>query len=1025
MLRAETGYKFAHCNFIALIAASRPGDRREYRAKSIRFSFHSPRMLLLLSSVLCLALSGCIADVVNRSDLQTLAASANSVNLGNVTVGTTVSASVSLVNSNSVPVKISQVSFTGQSFSIAGQTSLPVSVAAGGTYNLNFNFDPAAVGPATSQMTITSDASTKATLISLSGTGVAEAQSPVQLSAVSCSSASMTGSGTNACTVTISGAAPVGGFNVSLSSNNAAVSAPATVTVKASATTAQFTANVLPVSSTQAVKLSASAGNLTTSFALELNAAISTLSISATSVTFGNVAVNEPVTHSVTMKSTGTAPVTISAATITGAGFTIAQNTFPISLSPGQTVTLGVQFDPAAAGAAAGQLTVTSNSSTNSSAAISLSGTGEAEAQTAVQLSAIICSSASITGSGTDVCTLTITSSAPGGGLNVNVSSNNTSVQVPAVVTVPANATTVQFTATISSVPTPQSATLLALLNGVSERIVLQLNAYTPILTISTTTVAFGDAPLNAALTQSVTITSNGKAPLMISAARLTGAEFTVNGAVFPLTLGPAQTVTLSVKFNPTIAGAAIGQLSITSNSSTGTTTLVQLSGTGTAGQHTVQLSPGQDIQSAVNAAPTGTTFLLLPGVYRMQSVQPKNYDTFIGQPGVIFNGSELLSFQSSGSNNNLWVAKAVASPPDSGECQSNYPMCIYDQDLFIDGQLQTPASVLAGLQPGSWYFDRANNNVYIPTDPAEHSIELGMTQFAFCCYAIGVEIEDIVVQEYATPAQWGAITGANNWTVDHVVSQWNHGAGIDVWTGSIENSSSLHNGQIGVKILSGIDSSVISNEIAWNNYAGYETSWEAGGSKFWNTTNLLVQSNYVHDNNGPGLWTDNNNVGTVYEYNTVENNAAAGIQHEISYNAIIANNIVTGNANNPGSSIWNSQILVANSQNVQVYGNTVQVSSGGGDGIGILNEQRGTGSLGVWVAANNSVSNNTVTYLGANGTSGLLDYLGGNTAVGNSFDKDRYILPAGGTQHWIWFTEMTWTQFQNAGQETSGTCCN
>jgi fibronectin type 3 domain-containing protein len=59
-------------------------------------------------------------------------------------------------------------------------------------------------------------------------------------------------------------------------------------------------------------------------------------------------------------------------------GFTVSGATFPLTLSAGQTATLSIAFDPTAAGADTGQLTITSNSSTNSSAVIALSGTGEA-----------------------------------------------------------------------------------------------------------------------------------------------------------------------------------------------------------------------------------------------------------------------------------------------------------------------------------------------------------------------------------------------------------------------------------------------------------------------------------------------------------------------------------------------------------------------------------------------------------------------------------------------------------------------
>jgi len=59
-----------------------------------------------------------------------------------------------------------------------------------------------------------------------------------------------------------------------------------------------------------------------------------------------------------------------------------------------------------------------------------------------------------------------------------------------------------------------------------------------------------------------------------------------------------------------------------------------------------VTLSPGANIQAAVTAAPAGTTFVLLAGVYRMQRVQPKDGDVFTGQGSVILNGSEILAFQ-------------------------------------------------------------------------------------------------------------------------------------------------------------------------------------------------------------------------------------------------------------------------------------------------------------------------------------------------------------------------------------------
>jgi len=441
-----------------------------------------------------------------------------------------------------------------------------------------------------------------------------------------------------------------------------------------------------------------------------------------------------------------------------------------------------------------------------------------------------------------------------------------------------------------------------------------------------------------------------------------------------------------------------------------------------------VNLSPADNIQAAVTAAPEGTTFVLQAGVYRMLSVVPKNNDIFTGTGSVILNGSQILSFKLDPAGSGLWVANATASTFVHGTCQSAYPLCGYSQDLFVDNVLQTPTSSSIGLAPKSWYFDRGNNAVYVSSNPAGHVVELSMTTNAFSGSATGVQVNHLIVEKYACPAQNGAI-GANKsgtgWIVDHVESRWNHGAGIELGSGSqISNSFIHHNGQLGIA-LGGTNSVASNNEISWNNYSGFDAGWEAGGGKFLLTTNLAVQSNYVHDNKGPGLWTDTDNVGTLYENNTVINNLNEGIKHEVSFNAIIRNNTVKGNGNISTVWLWNAQIELQASSNVEVYGNTVEVPAGGGNGIALINESRGAGTLGTYVAANNNVHNNTITYLGIGGCSGIVDSTTGNTAVGNRFDYDHYIVQNGGTVHWNWFTGMDWKGLLAVGQETHGSCCN
>ena len=213
--------------------------------------------------------------------------------------------------------------------------------------------------------------------------------------------------------------------------------------------------------------------------------ATSQLTLSSTGVSFGKVLIGSASTQAVTLTSTGTAPVTINAATLAGANFTASGASFPITLNPTQAVTLQIQFKPTTAGVATGQLAISSDSSSGSTVVVALSGTG--------------------------------------------------------------------------------------------------LAATIPQLSVSAVSLSFGSVSVNSASTQAMTLTSTGTAPVTINAATLAGAGFTVSGASFPITLNPTQAVTLQIQFKPTTAGAATGQLAISSDSSSGSTAVVALSGTGLA----------------------------------------------------------------------------------------------------------------------------------------------------------------------------------------------------------------------------------------------------------------------------------------------------------------------------------------------------------------------------------------------------------------------------------------------------------
>jgi len=555
-------------------APARPCQSRESRLKSHPFSLLRARSVLLSGFALCLAFFGCVAYASQRFTLQTVSVSPSTVNLGSVAVGKSASASISVVNSKSTPITVSKVGVTGQSFSIAGQNALPVSIPAGGSHNFNVSFGPLVVGLATGQVAITTSASTSATVVNLTGTGAA-AQTPPALTGFSCSSATMTGTGAELCTAMISAPAPAAGFRVGLSSDNAAVPVSSAALVHANTTSVQFTANVTPVKTAQKATLSANAGSVTQSFTVQLDVPVPTLSISVASVAFGSVSENTPATQVITLSSTGTGPVTISAAAVTGADFSMTSGTFPLTLNAGQTTSLTVQYDPTVLGAETGQLTVSSNSSTNPTATIPLSGSG------LPVLSGFTCASASMGGTGTDLCTLTLSGPAPAAGLRIAISSNNAAVATTTAALVHANTTSVQFTANVTPVTTAQTAILTANAGPVTKTFTVQLTVPVPTLSISVASVAFGSVSDNSPATQTVTLSSTGTAPVTVSAATVTGADFSMTQGAFPVTLNPGQSATIILQYDPTVLGVETGQLTVSSNSSTNPTATIPLSGSG------------------------------------------------------------------------------------------------------------------------------------------------------------------------------------------------------------------------------------------------------------------------------------------------------------------------------------------------------------------------------------------------------------------------------------------------------------
>jgi hypothetical protein len=439
-------------------------------------------------------------------------------------------------------------------------------------------------------------------------------------------------------------------------------------------------------------------------------------------------------------------------------------------------------------------------------------------------------------------------------------------------------------------------------------------------------------------------------------------------------------------------------------------------------GGNYVDIAPGEDIQARIDQLPAGTAFRLNAGVHRLSAaLVPKSKTTFTGEPGAVLSGSRrLTTFSRSGS---YWVAAGQTQQgPRPGVCWSDRPRCAYPEDLFIDDVPLDHVASLAEVRPGTWHFDYGADRIYFADNPSGKRVETSVARAAFSGNASDVTIADLTIEKFANPAQAGAIAGESStgWTVRESDIRFNHGIGLRIGHRMKVLGNRLHhNGQMGI---GGVGDNVLveDNEIAYNNIAGYEAGWEAGGTKFVKTNYLVVRNNFSHHNDGPGLWTDIDNLHTLYEGNRVEDNRRTGIFHEISYAALIRDNVVKRNGFGNSGWLWGAGILVAASPDVEIYGNTVEDNA---DGIAGVQQARGAGAYGPYETSNLWVHHNTITM--SVGLTGFSQDLGDDayyTSRNIRFDHNTYKLGAA-ARYFAWRngerTEAEWRQY---GHDVNGT---
>ncbi len=258
------------------------------------------------------------------------------------------------------------------------------------------------------------------------------------------------------------------------------------------------------------------------------------------------------------------------------------------------------------------------------------------------------------------------------------------------------------------------------------------------------------------------------------------------------------------------------------------------------------------------------------------------------------------------------------------------------------------------------------------------------------------ITIRGLTIRNYTNACvNWGADGWGRRWTIEDVDAGYCK-LGVKVKKGGIYRDNYIHhNLQYGMEGTGEFDLVIEGNEIAFNRT---DTSWDPGDSgatKFHSTVGMVVRDNYVHDNNGIGIWLDGSNTDAVIEGNLVVDNDQAGIVAELGYSPVIRNNTVEGNGfASDGLGGEGAGILAFSVRDADIYGNVV---TGNRNGIAGRSDDRGVDSdTGEeWLLEDLYVHDNLITM--DEGATGIWDYLPGEPALkpaaGIRFEGNIYTL--------------------------------
>jgi hypothetical protein len=519
-----------------------------------------------------------------------LTPNATTVAFGSILMNTTATVPVTLTNTGTASVTISAAAASGTGYSINGLSAGQV-IGAGQNASFNAAFTPTSAGTPSGAITITSNAQSSPLSITLSGTATqTQAQLVISPTSVSFGNVAVGSNSTQTITLTNTGNATLTISAAGVSGTGYSASGVSAGQVIAAGQNATFTAKFAPTvsgSPSGVISISSNAPGSPATIALSGTGAQGVLSPSPASVGFGSILINTSSTIPMTLSNTGTASVTISAASASGTGYSISGLSAGQVINAGQNASFNAVFAPTSAGSPSGAITI-SSSATNSSLSIVLSGTAtQTQAQLTVSPKSVNFGSIAVGSNNPQTITLTNTGNASLTISAASASGTGYSISGLAAGKILTAGQNTSFTATFAPTGAGSPTGSISISSNAPNSpatIALSGTGLQAIASATPTSATFSNVVVGSNSSQSILLKNTGNANLTFSQVSVTGSGFSTTGLSTATTIAAGSSATFNAVFTPASASTSPvgGSVVLTTNGSPAQLT-IPLSGTSVA----------------------------------------------------------------------------------------------------------------------------------------------------------------------------------------------------------------------------------------------------------------------------------------------------------------------------------------------------------------------------------------------------------------------------------------------------------